>query len=363
MTLVFDRMQIMDWIRRNFPDLLIGLALVVVIGAIIATLLSGGSLFPGGKRNTVADILPSSGSSTTLPVTSTTTSTTTPTNTGSIAVPVTTDTNTIDTNTTTIPQAPIATATGAATNAATNAANSAVAAANALTDVTPLNPSALPVVVVGGNNETSNTANTTAVSNTVVNTNTATTVAASGNNAPYRVSVGAFGNAANANKRVETFKARGYPAFSAKQGSLTLVLVGPYDTQSQANKVAQDIKSSGLEPAANVIKFNPNAAASSASSTANTAPAASTSAIASASSSNALTAPPVAVSGNYLQVGAYRTNATAQPLKDKLAKLGFSPQNLEDNNFIKVIIGPFDANGLKTAQAILKANNLDSFVR
>ncbi len=359
MTLVFDRMQIMDWIRRNFPDLLIGLALVVVIGAIIATLLSGGSLFPGGKRNTVADILPSSGSSTTLPVTSTATSI----NTGSIAVPVTTDTNTIDTNiTTTIPQAPIATATGAATNAA----NSAAAAANALMDVTPLNPSALPVVVVSGNNETSNTTNTAAVSNTVVNTNTSRTVAtASGNNAPYRVSVGAFGNAANANKRVETFKARGYPAFSAKQGSLTLVLVGPYDTQSQANKVAQDIKSSGLEPAANVIKFNPNAALSSSSSTVNTAPAVSTStsATTSTSSYNALTAPPVAVSGNYLQVGAYRTNATAQPLKDKLAKLGFSPQNLEDNNFIKVIIGPFDVNGLKTAQAILKANNLDSFVR
>jgi hypothetical protein len=36
----------MDWMRRNWPDLAIGLALVAVIGGIVATLITGGSFFP-----------------------------------------------------------------------------------------------------------------------------------------------------------------------------------------------------------------------------------------------------------------------------------------------------------------------------
>ena len=39
----------MDWIRRNWPDLLIGLALLLVIGGIIATLLNGGNFLPFGR--------------------------------------------------------------------------------------------------------------------------------------------------------------------------------------------------------------------------------------------------------------------------------------------------------------------------
>lgn len=45
-------MGAMDWIRRNWPDLLIGVALVLVIAMIIATLLSGGSLLSLVRRDT-----------------------------------------------------------------------------------------------------------------------------------------------------------------------------------------------------------------------------------------------------------------------------------------------------------------------
>src|SRR5690606_20145790 len=43
------RMGSMDWLRRNWPDLMIGVALVAVIAGIIATLISGGSFFPFGQ--------------------------------------------------------------------------------------------------------------------------------------------------------------------------------------------------------------------------------------------------------------------------------------------------------------------------
>ena len=42
----------MDWLRRNWPDLLIGVALVAVIAMIVATLLSGGSLASLVRRDT-----------------------------------------------------------------------------------------------------------------------------------------------------------------------------------------------------------------------------------------------------------------------------------------------------------------------
>jgi len=38
----------MDWLRRNWPDLAIGVALVGVIAGIVATLVTGGSFFPVG---------------------------------------------------------------------------------------------------------------------------------------------------------------------------------------------------------------------------------------------------------------------------------------------------------------------------
>jgi tetratricopeptide (TPR) repeat protein len=40
------RLGTMDWLRRNWPDMAIGLALVAVIAGIVATLITGGSFFP-----------------------------------------------------------------------------------------------------------------------------------------------------------------------------------------------------------------------------------------------------------------------------------------------------------------------------
>ena len=49
----------MDWIRRNWPDLLIGLALILVISGIIITLLNGGTFNPFGQSGAGTASLPS----------------------------------------------------------------------------------------------------------------------------------------------------------------------------------------------------------------------------------------------------------------------------------------------------------------
>ena len=41
----------MDWFRRNWPDVLIGIALILVIAGIVSTLITGGSPFPFGSGN------------------------------------------------------------------------------------------------------------------------------------------------------------------------------------------------------------------------------------------------------------------------------------------------------------------------
>jgi len=189
--------------------------------------------------------------------------------------------------------------------------------------------------------------------------------------APYRVSVGAFGNPANAKKRVAAFKAKGFPAFGAKQGALNLVLVGPYETEAEAIRVANEIKSSGLEPGATVIKFNPNASISHPSNSSNrqtstvTKPAATTTTTtANATTARATgTAPTTSAAGSYLQVGAYNNSESAQPLRRQLSELGFETYELQDGNLIKILVGPYDATNLAIAQSVLKTNGFDSFVR
>src|SRR5690606_39842968 len=75
----------------------------------------------------------------------------------------------------------------------------------------------------------------------------ATSVTASSSpDAPYRVSVGAYGNIDNAQRQLEAFRAAGYPVFLGTQGNLNIVLVGPYDTETEARGVAQRIRESNL---------------------------------------------------------------------------------------------------------------------
>src|SRR5690606_2091885 len=64
--------------------------------------------------------------------------------------------------------------------------------------------------------------------------------------APYRVSVGAYANRDNAQRQAEAFAAAGYPVFIGEQGNLNIVLVGPYDSESQARSVAERIRSSDM---------------------------------------------------------------------------------------------------------------------
>lgn len=174
--------------------------------------------------------------------------------------------------------------------------------------------------------------------------------------------MGAFSHADYAQRQEEAFKKAGYPAFLATQGDLTIVLVGPYRTQSEAESVAAKIKTGGfgVDPVVYEFKGTQDSAPPPASAPAATSSASSGSTASSGSSSSAVTAP---AGERYLQVGAYGSSDSAKPQRDKLEQMGFRVTERTEGGLVKLLVGPFTADRLQQVQAQLKAAGIDSFPR
>jgi cell division septation protein DedD len=353
----------MDWIRRNWPDLLIGLALLLVIGGIIATLLNGGNILPFGRNTTNQ--------------------------------PATVSTQTTPESTATTPVAPVEANGGSSAttdNSTTGGADAGIAAVdpNATTNdtvtmpadqggdgtITPVSPTAVDGETVSPDAATA-AVDAVAPDATDATAETATTDAAtsapttdvlpSGSaTAPYRISVGAFGSAENAERRAQAFRDAGYPVFTGSQGDLVLVLVGPYDSQAEAEGVKSQLQSSGLEANPIIYQFTPSDAAAT-TSTATETPATDTTQAESSSTESEATAitsaPATSSSGRYLQVGAYNSLESAAPQRTTLEGLGFTVSAVEEDSFVKLLVGPYDDSSIATAQSQLSAQGIDSFVR
>jgi cell division septation protein DedD len=342
----------MDWIRRNWPDLLIGLALLLVIGGIIATLLNGGNILPFGRNATP----PPATVSTQTPETTAEPVPPTEANGGSSATTdnPSTDSNgvaAVDPNAVTMPDDQGGTGT-----------------------ITPVSPTA-----VEGDTPSEDTAitaideaasdvpdATTDATTTDTPVSSSTDVAASSTaTAPYRISVGAFGSAENAERRAQVFRDAGYPVFTGNQGDLVLVLVGPYDSQAEAEQVKSQLQSSGLEANPIVYQFTSDDATSdvAADSSAATTTEQTATDEEPSSTATATSAPATSSSGRYLQVGAYNSLESAAPQRSTLESLGFTVSAVEEGEFVKLLVGPFDDEGIATAQSQLSAQGIDSFVR
>jgi cell division septation protein DedD len=348
----------MDWIRRNWPDLLIGLALLLVIGGIIATLLNGGNILPFGRNAA------SSPATVSTPTTSEQTATdpVTPTeaNGGSSATTASTlDSTTtdngvsaVDPNAVTMPDDQGGTGTITAVPPTGEEG------------VTATGDAATATIDEAASDATD--ATTTATTETSVSSGASTDVASA--TSPYRISVGAFGSAENAERRAQAFEEAGYPVFTANQGDLVLVLVGPYSSQTEAEQVKVELQASGLEANPIVYEFTPDDSATATSSdVADTDTTQADTAQESTSSGESevatTSAPATTGSGRYLQVGAYNSLESAAPQRTTLESLGFSVSAVEEGDFVKLLVGPFDDAGITAAQSQLSAQGIDSFVR
>jgi cell division protein FtsN len=349
----------MDWMRRNWPDLLIGLALLLVIGGIIATLLNGGNFLPFGRGSQPATV----GSGATSSQSAETVTPLNPNNEATQNAPATTGVVPVDPNQsqsvsigeetgTIVPVPPTLDGTDPsgtdtatqAIDAAAGALTDAVAPADAATDVTADTPAA-------------NTASD------------ASQVAASSQpTAPYRISVGAFGSAENAERKAQSFRDAGYPVFVGQQGDLSLVLVGPYNSQGEAEQVKAQLQSSGLEANPIVYEFRQEGTdAASADMSTPLAPEVEvtpeTETTVTPSEATSTTALATSGSGRYLQVGAYGSEEAAAPQRSLLEGLGFTVSSVEEGSFVKLLVGPYDEANLGAAQSRLSAQGIDNFIR
>jgi len=180
--------------------------------------------------------------------------------------------------------------------------------------------------------------------------------------APFRVSVGAFADPDNAARQAETFRTAGYPVFTGTQGNLTIVLVGPYPTEADAAAVAARIRAGGFGIDPVIYRFEPDVAAPAAPAAPAPAPAAPAPPAPSVEPAPTPTADP-APAARYLQVGAFASPESAQPLRDRLASLGYATSEVREDGMLKLLVGPFDEAGRSEARQRLAAQGIESFVR
>ena len=395
----------MDWIRRNWPDLLIGVALVAVIAMIVATLLSGGSLTSLLQRNTPPNI-----TSTTGPASGPTGSTASP---GTASGTPTSGAAATNTTGTTNPNS------GAA---GTNSAQDGnldvfVPGVPGEAGAAAQNGAATPGSAAG--NTAATTSSTTP--GTAQPGSAATGPAASVNaplpesvpNGGFRVAAGAVDSRDGALSAAQTFRDAGYTVTVEQQSDLYLLWIGPYASDAGAERVAARLIADDVVPDALVYTYdqneaaannaasnadntpasgngnNNNAATNAASSGANTAAtntgAANTGATnagttstdttntgatnAGAAADTATTASPATSSDlsapagqQFLQVGAFRSDDSAVPQRQQLEQLGLEvTSNKDDNGIVRLYVGPFAGVQLAQTQSRLDNQGIDSF--
>jgi cell division protein FtsN len=240
----------MDWIRRNWPDLLIGVALVLVIAMIIATLLSGGSLLSLVRR----DPPPEPQAVTTL-----------------------------GPETVTEPE-PVATAEGAPEEGAGEDAEAEVATpgAGSETAIDPFIPEVgeaqtggAPLLADAGDDAGADEApeeggGEVAEADSNGEGATDASPAPASPTGTYRVAAGAVGSREGADGLAQSYRDLGYTVSVEEQGDLFLLWVGPYDDLEDAEAAAQGIRDAGGD--ALVYRFA-GAAADAAAAAAETSPA------------------------------------------------------------------------------------------
>lgn len=411
----------MDWLRRNWPDMLIGLALVAVIAGIVATLLTGGSFFPLGSGGTTMDAGLGADSPPSVSVPRAETGA--PDDGGGLAGTPSGSNGGLDAPDVALgprsggeggladgglaeggladpaagpPGAPDPVVTGPSSGGAqplapgddTPSGASGAASSGAPTSASPAGAAGGPAAGVSAPERAAEDA-------PVLPSPEAPTQASNASlpSEPFRVSVGAFGDAANAERQAERFRSAGYPVFIGRQGQFHIVLVGPYSQEDEARRVAGEISEGdfGIEPV--IYRFQPDGTTRAGTVSASGAPFASVedaqadasaeatdsagassegaaegaegaSQGSSEASADAPAAAPIASNGGrLLQVGAYADVESAEPQVQRLESLGLTARRLQENGMVKLVVGPFSGEALEDARTVLTGAGIDFFAR
>lgn len=306
----------MNVVKRRWPDLLIGLLVVLLLAGFAALLL--------GKNR--------SGTSTGAQ------------NTGTPAGTPTTQSPTTQTPAT---QTSSATAPGAGTPAANPDQNAG--------------PGTIPTIaatpVTGPDAGSSPAVSTTPAPDGTTTTTAAPraqgAVAASEARSPtrndYRVSLGSYADPAAVQAATADVSKLGYTVYPVAIASGVVAELGPFASREAAAQALADVQ----REMPGALLYSPrNAPATGDSGSTSTA----------APATGTATSAPVPSGPVYLQVGAYNTTAGAQTAVERARALGLEPSvNAPAGKKVTVVVGPFQGQALADAEAKLEAGGVDYF--
>lgn len=327
----------MDWIRRNWPDLFLGITLIAVIAGIVVTLLGGGTL-PFGRQ--------------TAPAESTREATVPDRETVEVA-PIDPD----------APQEAVVVEDDELDNRiADSDANDAIEDdVEGENDIVPIDPDALSEA------DTSPAAPDTDDALADADAPPSEALEPDDVGAPYRVSVGAFSTRDRAEVLSAEFREQGYPVFVGRQGDFYLAALGPYRTQAEAEAARDQVRSEGSAPDAYVYALQRDPLTSGqleeltpdTTTEVESVEVADTETVEEASDAG----PSTVTEPRYLQVGAFVSSDLAAPRRERLESLGYEVSVQDDGSLVRLLIGPFEPDELAAMQARLETQGIENFVR
>jgi len=190
----------------------------------------------------------------------------------------------------------------------------------------------------------------------------------------YRISLGSFADAAALQSTTAGVSKLGYTVYPIAVARGVVAQVGPFATREAAAQALGDIQRAlpgallyppRNAPATSTTGSGTTGSGSSATSTPTTAPSTSSAETAPAASTPARTSTgtePAASGPVYLQVGAYNSTTAAQTAVARVRDLGLEPSvNAPSGRLVTVVVGPFEGQALTAAEAKLQAGGIDSF--
>ena len=340
-----------DPFKRNWPDLLIGAALISVIGLIAATLISGTSLVSLVRRDAPV-----------INTTDTTELTSNPTGAATTPAGVTTGTEAVQTPNSSdefVPDAPSQPAAGVARGAETDSGKL---------------DAAKPRARMQGSGSMTETVKPPSAASATSN---------------FRVAAGASPSRDAASTLAQNYRNDGYEVVVEQQDDLYLLWVGPYVTLADADLAAERILADGgdaliytygddgdPDAAGTDDATTPVDAATAVSVTQPLAPDfenrnadGSNGVVTSAANAGsgtiavgAANAGTVGAGRRYLQVGAFAVEGSERPLRVQLEALGLSITRDEDaSGLMRLYVGPFGGAQLSQTRSRLSAQGIDSF--
>lgn len=175
----------------------------------------------------------------------------------------------------------------------------------------------------------------------------------------YRITLGTFSNETAAQNAAAPVQGIGYTVYPIDVGAQVVAQIGPFADEQSARQALADVQRA--YPGA--VLYPPRdqpAAATPAPAT----PSQATSAAPAATPTPSAPATPAAPSGpTYLQVGAFDRVESAQNLVQQLRDLGYAPTvSAPEGRKVTVLVGPYEnPDALTRTEARLATNGLDSF--